>query len=110
MRIFGFLLLLVALGGRTASAQQAGGKALYDKLCVACHGALGLGDGAAAKALKPPPTSFADPKFQAERTDEQLAAAVTNGKPPMPPYGKQLSPAQIKELVGYIRQLGAQAK
>jgi len=109
MRIFA-LLLLLALWGGTASAQQAGGKALYDRLCVACHGPLGLGDGAAAKALKPPPMSFADPTFQAERTDEQLVAAVTNGKPPMPPYGKQLSPAQIKELVGYIRQLGAQAK
>ncbi|MBI2403619.1 MAG: cytochrome c [Gemmatimonadetes bacterium] len=109
MRIFALLLVLVALGGRTAAAQQ-GGKAVYDRLCAACHGALGLGDGAAAKALKPPPTSFADPKFLAERTDEQLAAAVANGKPPMPPFSRQLSPAQIKELVAYIRQLGAPAK
>lgn len=110
MRIFAWLPLLVLLAGHVALAQENGGKALYDKRCAMCHGALGLGDGAAAKALKPPPLSFADPKFQAERTDEQLTVAITSGKPPMPPFGKQLSPAQVKELVTYIRQLGAKAK
>lgn len=104
------LLVLVVLASRTAWAQENGGKALFDRRCTACHGALGLGDGVAAKALKPPPMSFADPKFQAERTDAQLTVAIANGKPPMPPFGKQLSAAQVTELVAYIRQLGAQAK
>jgi mono/diheme cytochrome c family protein len=86
--------------------QGAEGKALYDRLCASCHGATGAGNGPAAAAFKTAPTNFLDAKFQKERSDEQLTIAVTQGKPPMPGYGKQLSPAQVKSLVAYIRQLG----
>lgn len=38
-----------------ACLQTLDGKALYQELCVACHGVSGLGDGAAAEILNPPP-------------------------------------------------------
>ena len=34
------------------------GRALYDASCASCHGATGLGDGAAGKSLDPPPRNF----------------------------------------------------
>jgi high-affinity iron transporter len=93
-----------------ASAQQPDAKKLYTQYCAACHGPAGAGDGPAAKSLKPPPASFADSAFQATHSDQHLAAAITTGKPPMPAFGKLLSPAQVKALVAYIRLLGPKAK
>lgn len=90
--------------------QQLEGKSLFDRSCAACHGKTGGGDGPAAKGLKPKPASFHDSSFQTGRTDQQLTAAIQNGKPPMPAFGKQLSPAQVASLVNYIRALGQPAK
>lgn len=90
--------------------QQPDAKSLFGQLCAVCHGQTGAGDGPAASALKPRPASFADSSFQAARTDQQLTAVITGGKPPMPAFGQQLSPAQVKSLVAYVRQLGRQTK
>ena len=92
--------------GAAAAAQQPDAKSLFAQLCAACHGPAGAGDGPTASYLKPKPVSFADTAFQAARTDQQLAAVITRGKPPMPAYGQRLSPAQVTSLVAYIRQLG----
>ncbi len=104
------LCLCVALRPPPALAQQPDAKALYGRLCVACHGPTGGGDGPVAAALKPKPASFTDPQFQAARTDEQLATAIKGGKPPMPPFGQQLTAAELKALVAYIRQLGSKPR
>ncbi len=105
------VLLFAALQPQPASAQQADeGKATFDKMCAACHGKTGAGNGPAAAGLKPKPASFTDPKFQAGRTDDSLKAFITKGKPPMPGFGKQLTPAQVTSLVTYIRLLGHQPK
>lgn len=101
-------LALLGLSGVTGlAAQQDEAKEQFGKLCATCHGATGLGDGPAAAALNPKPASFADSTFQASRTDEQLTAVITDGKPPMMPgFGSQLSPEQVAALVAYIRELG----
>ena|SRR3990172_1377533 len=104
------LSLCVALRPSRALAQQPDAKALYTRLCVACHGPAGGGDGPVAAALKPKPPSFADPQYQAARTDEQLATTIQTGKPPMPPFGQQLSAAEVRALVAYVRQLGSKPK
>lgn len=99
--------LLFALGAaHLAPPQQSDGKELYTKLCAACHGQTGAGDGPALVALKASAANFAEPNFQSSRTDDQLAAAITNGKPPMPGFGKQLAAQQIRSLVAYVRELG----
>ncbi|MBI4420904.1 MAG: cytochrome c [Gemmatimonadetes bacterium] len=103
----GLVLLFGTLRQATAPAQQAGdGNATFDKMCAACHGKTGTGNGPAAAGLRPKPASFADLKFQSARTDDSLRAFITKGKPPMPGFGKQLSAAQVNSLVAYIRQLG----
>ncbi len=104
------LFLCVVLQRSPALAQQPDAQALYRKLCAACHGPTGGGDGPVAAALKPKPASFTDPQFQAARTDEQFTAAIKAGKPPMPPFGQQLSAAEVKALVAYIRQLGSKRR
>lgn len=76
--------------------------ALYKQKCVACHGADGKGETPAGKSMKA--GSFADPAV-AKMTDDELAAAVTNGKGKMPAYGKSLKADEIKGLVAYIRTL-----
>jgi len=91
-------------------AQQPDPKALFTKLCAVCHGQTGGGDGPAAAALTPRPASFARPEFQAARTDEQFTTAISAGKAPMPAFGKQLTLAEIRSLVAYVRALGRQAK
>lgn len=40
----------------------------------------------------------------------RVATAITKGKPPIPAFGQQLSPEQLKSLVAYIRQLGKKAR
>lgn len=103
------LAALVAWG-RPSVRQQPDAPRLYGELCAACHGAKGAGDGPAATALKPPPAAFTDSAFQATRTDQQLTAIISGGKPPMPAFGQQLSAAQVKALVQYIRGFGKPSK
>ena len=101
------VLLLVLASPVGAAAQQVDAKALYTRLCTACHGSTGAGDGPAAAALTPRPASFTDSVFQSKRTDQQLTTAITDGKPPMMPgFGKQLSTPEIRSLVEYVRRLG----
>jgi len=106
------VLVLGSLGERHAArpAQQTDAKALYTKLCAACHGPAGKGNGPAAVAFKPRPASFTDPAFQATRSDSQLTASITSGKAAMPGFGQQLSRAEIRALVAYVRALGPGAE
>jgi len=103
------LVSVVGLGA-VAPVQEPDAKRLYGQYCANCHGPAGAGDGPLANAIKPRPASFADSAFQATRSDQQLVAAITAGKIPMPAFGKLLSPAQVKALVAYIRLLRRRAK
>jgi len=83
-------------------------KQAYDDKCASCRGASGKGDGVAAAALTPPPKDFA--KSLKGKTDDWIAKATKEGgpavgeSPAMPPFS-DLSDAQIKGLVAYIKQL-----
>jgi len=100
------MVLTVALAASpTVAQQQPAGKASYDKLCLACHGATGAGDGPAAAALPTKPKDLADSTVAA-MTDEDMVKLLSEGKPPMPAFGKQLSESQVMALVAYVRELG----
>lgn len=79
------------------------GKAIYAAKCQACHGAGGLGDGPAAKALPKPPKSMATAEFQAWATDEKLKASIGSGKPGSAMRGFPMDDAQMTALMAYIR-------
>ena len=71
--------------------------------CVACHGAKGKGDGAAAAALNPKPADWTSSRVQSE-TDGELFWKISNGRGPMPPW-KHLPENDRWALVRYIRSL-----
>ena len=91
---------------RASQADVAEGEGLYAQRCASCHGMLGSGDGALTRALSRLPSEIGSFAWQAERTDEQLAAVVRDGMSgtPMPP-SKDLTPAQVQSVVAYLRTL-----
>ena len=86
------------------------GNALFTANCVACHGAKGHGDGPAAAALDPKPIDFTSPIHRGH-TDADLIKWISNGVAgsAMPAFAGTLTPANIQDLVTFIRSLQAAA-
>ncbi len=87
--------------GSAGGDPQAAARALFQAQCASCHGSEGHGDGPMAAMFRP--ADLADPALQSQRTDEELARAITNGKGRMPAFGAQLRPEAVPLLVGLIR-------
>jgi mono/diheme cytochrome c family protein len=100
-------VLLASALGSAAQAQDA--KQLFEKNCVACHGAGGKGDGAAAKVLKPPPVDFA--VALKGKSDADIHKVIKEGgkavgkAASMPTYGSKLTDDQIQALTQYVKGL-----
>lgn len=90
-----------------SKGDAAAGKVKYDTLCASCHGATGLGDGAAAAALNPKPKNLQ----ATTRSDEELKKIVKLGGPSaglsplMVAWGGVLTDPEIDNVVAYIRTL-----
>jgi cytochrome c oxidase cbb3-type subunit 3 len=87
------------------------GKETYRLYCQTCHGETGAGDGFNAFNLDPHPRDISDPEFQKKKSDADLADVIRRGgsgaglSALMPPWGKTLSEAQIREVILHIRTL-----
>lgn len=95
-------LLILAASTLVPASAQSGGADIYKAKCALCHGAAGLGDTPAGKALKA--ASFKDPAV-IKASDDELIAAVKTGKGKMPPNNGRLTDAQITAAIAYIRTL-----
>jgi mono/diheme cytochrome c family protein len=84
------------------------GKAAYIKQCLPCHGALGKGDGPAAKDLNPKPHDLSAPVV-VEQTDGALFFKITEGKKPMPTFETVLTETERWQVINYVRTLSAAA-
>ena len=91
-------LLLVCAG----SSRAQGREKLFKSKCVACHGPEGKGDTPTGKKLGARDLGSTEVQSQ---SDAQLVELVTKGKGKMPAYGKTLKDDDIKDLVGYVREL-----
>ncbi|MGA8145022.1 MAG: c-type cytochrome [Candidatus Acidiferrales bacterium] len=77
---------------------------LFKTKCAACHAPDGSGNTPTGKNLASP--DLRSDEVQ-KKSDAQLIESTTNGKgKKMPAYKGKLTDDQIKQLVGYIRELG----
>ncbi len=96
-----------AAGLTYADAQ---GRLLFLQYCATCHGDEGKGDGQNASNLDPKPADLTASKTASDaalvrRVITQGSAAI--GRSPLsPPWGRNLRPQQIDELVRYCTLLG----
>ncbi|HWZ99619.1 MAG TPA: cytochrome c [Candidatus Dormibacteraeota bacterium] len=104
LRPIRFIAWLVLASILLCSSARAEDKAAasYRKNCVACHGADGKAQTAAAKSLGA--RSFASPEV-AKMSDADLTSAIEKGKGKMPSYGKSMKPDEIRAMVAYVRSL-----
>ena len=85
-------------------AAPASGADTFKTKCAMCHGPDGAGNTPMGQKLKV--RDLRSPEVQ-KQTDDELAAYIANGKPPMPAYGKTLGSGDIHALVAYIRSIAA---
>ena len=85
-----------------ASAAPTSGADTFKTKCATCHGPDGGGNTALGQRMKVRDLRSREVQKQ---TDDELAAIITSGKPPMPAYGKTLTPAEIRQLVAYLRTI-----
>jgi cytochrome c6 len=81
-------------------------KANWSKHCTKCHGEDGKGQTAMGKKLKA--LDYTNPDHQKKFTDEEAFKITKEGKKEggktiMKPYSPELSDAEIKALVKYVR-------
>src|SRR5215470_2902648 len=94
----------------TATGDAEAGKAIYEHVCVGCHGPTGQG-GRMAAMLTVPPRNLADQAYMGTRSDQQLFDVISKGgvvaglSAAMTAFGGQLSEQQIWDTVAYVRTL-----
>jgi len=98
-------LALVFTSGAALAAPAAEN---WENSCASCHGADGKAQTKQGKKLKI--RDYTDPKVQAELKDDAMLKAilegyVQNGKTTMKGFKEELSEAEAKDLVDYIRTL-----
>ena len=98
MAVAAVLFAGTGLLSSSAKADAAAGEATYKAKCAMCHGADGKGKASMANS------DLTAAEVQ-KKSDADLSAAITTGKPPKMPAGKSLTPEQVKDLVSYIRTL-----
>ena len=105
---------LVLLGLVVTSQVHAAprGWAVYDKFCLACHGALGDGKGPAAPYTWGRPRAFVrgdyewrSTPFGKPPTDDDLRTTIRFGArgSSMPAFGDTLTPAQIDDVIAVVK-------
>ena len=103
-----------APGAATGDPQL--GEPLFRRYCAVCHGPGGRGNGPNAPFLEEDqPRDLTNPRYVGGLTDEHLYRVIAEGGQAiqgsrfMPPWGRTLSPAQIWDLVAYVRRLSRPA-
>lgn len=106
------MLLAILLMSEKAIAEgdsEAGAKFFKSLKCAACHGKNGKGQGPAAKAMKIKTTDWTDKAAMEMVKDDFLKDIITKGgkavnkSKRMPGYSKKLKPADVVDLVAYVR-------
>ncbi len=108
--VIDYIHTLASPSGRALSSEALSlevGRRIYARDCAVCHGVDGRAGTEAAKVLHPSPSRFADPVEMARLDDGRMYSAIKLGRPgtAMGGWGELLSPAEIIDLMRYIRTL-----
>ena len=111
--VLGALASCLAVLAGPAAAWAESAEANYRLFCVQCHGTLATGQGInqTAGGLAVSPRDHTDAQAMSKLSDEELRLAISDGGDAvqkselMPPWGKTLTPAEIDDLVRYLRAL-----
>ncbi len=88
---------------------DSGAKFFKSLRCASCHGKDGKGQGPAAKAMKIKTTDWTDKAAMEMLKDDFLKDIIGKGgkavskSKRMPGYSKKLKPADVVDLVAYVR-------
>lgn len=102
------LSIVVALFGALAVASTAAaadlelGKKVYAAKCASCHGADGKGNAKMAGMLK---INIPDLSGSKGKSDAELLKLLSEGKKPMPSFGKSLSKDEMEAVLSYAKAL-----
>lgn len=98
-----FAVLAIALFTLTRVAVADDAATAYKAKCAMCHGADGKAATPAGKSMGA--HDFASDEVK-KQSDAELEQIIVKGKGKMPGYATKLKPAEIKDLVAYVRELG----
>ncbi len=80
------------------------GQERFNIHCSPCHGADGYGQGMIVQRGYPAPPSYHDDRLRGV-PDEYIYIVIGNGLGKMPPYGKNVRPADRWAIIAYVRAL-----
>ena len=109
--ILAALVWTFSAGAAAHAADPKAGRAEYLQLCSFCHGNGGKGDGPAARGFPVKPADHTNKAKMKKLSNADLAKIITQGgrsvgkSPLMPPFGNQLKPADVENLIAFIRSL-----
>ncbi len=109
--VLGFFVPFFLMSGEAFAEgdSMAGAKFFTTLTCSSCHGQDGNGQGPAAKAMKLKASDWTDKAVMEKMTDDFLKDIITKGgkavnkSTRMPGYSKKLKPADVVDMVAYIR-------
>lgn len=83
------------------------GQAIFNRICMTCHGPRGEGDGnVQGPDLFPAPPSLHSPKYEPDSyPDGRIWHVITRGWSKMPQYANVLEPDERWAVVHYVRAL-----
>ncbi len=97
------LLSAVALASMAAAADLERGKQIFAQKCAACHGPDGKGNAKMEEMMKVKIPALAS---GVTKSDAELLKILSDGKPPMPPFGKSLNKEEMDSVLHYVKKLG----
>ena len=96
------LLGAFVLASTAMAADAELGKKVWAQKCAMCHGTDGKGNATMAEKLKAKIPSLGD---SAAKLDSELLKAISDGKRPMPAFGKSLKPEELEAVMNHAKGL-----
>ena len=95
-----------AMASTAAAVDLELGEKVYAQKCARCHGPDGKGNAKMAETLK---VKIPELAASAAKTDAELLKSISEGKKPMPSFGKTLKKDELDAVVHHAKGLATGA-